>query len=219
MIKQLKKSDIAMSPFTTIKAWELFNISDADNDSLILSEDGGYEIASEFVNYQVDTNPDLNRTCDISLEQQNQDEAIYEEGISGSGVFDPSTDVQNCTGTYKCLLYTQIRRAFYNQYYNPFKIFGMENIDFPLNKTNRFLADNFRMFTIPRRMFGDKMSEGSIQFYDNTFDDNVEIYDDKLGNLIAGENLFSKVQEIRHLGNLIAPGTSSYDCPEYIDPS
>jgi hypothetical protein len=91
----------------------------------------------------------------------------------------------------------------------------MENIDFPLSQTNRYLADNFRMFTIPQRMFGDKLVEGTIRFYDTAFDDNVDIYDDRVGNLIASKNLFSKVQEIRTLGNLVITGsaTASYVCP------
>lgn len=218
MIKQLKKSDVAMSPFTTTKAWELFNI---ENDAGLLVETSSLvpdeevdQIALDYIDYNIGPNPILNRECNIALEQQTEDQLMFEEGISSSyKFFDTASQPRNNSGTYKSLLYTQISNAFYNHYRNPTQIFGMDNIDFPLNKTNRWLADNFRMFTIPRMMFGEKLVEGSIRFYDTAFDDNVDIYDDRVGNLVAADHLFSKVQEIRRLGNdIVAEGTASYAC-------
>lgn len=220
MIKQISKNNITISPFRAVKSWDLFNIQ---NESSILLEPLSSSviisdtlISIDYVDYN-SGNPILNSDCDVALEQQDEDKAIFEEGISGSGVFDSDAEPKNYTGTYKSLLYTQIYRAFYNSYRNPVEIFGMENIDFPLSKTNRYLAENFRMITVPQQMFGDKLVEGSIIFYDTNLDDNVEIRDDKLGNLIAGENLFSKVQEIRNIGNIIIDGTSSYNCPDYVE--
>jgi hypothetical protein len=218
MIKQLSKNNIIISPFNTMKSWELFNIQ---NEDVLLLEPmvAGSNIpdtafAMDYVDYNGGS-PLLNRECNLAFEQQSKDVALFEEGISGSGTFN-SNDSQNYTGTYKHLLYTQIDKAFYNKYQNPLQIFGMENIDFPLNKTNRYLAEEFRLITIPQRMFGDKLVEGSIEFYDATFDDNVNIYDDKFGNLIAGNNLFSKVQEVRAFGNTIITGSdASYECPTF----
>jgi hypothetical protein len=39
----------------------------------------------------------------------------------------------------------------------------MENIDFPLSQTNRFLTDSFRIFTIPQSVFGDKILHHILQ--------------------------------------------------------
>lgn len=206
------------TPFKAVKEWELFNIQ---NSSSILLESFSASVpitdtfvALDYVDY-TSTSPIINRDCDMALEQQEEDLVMFEDGISGSGIFYPDLESKNYSGTYKRLLYTQISRAFYNQYRNPIEIFGMENIDFPLSKTNRYLAEKFRMISVPQHIFGDKMVEGSIKFYDTTFDDNVDIYDDKAGNLMAGTNLFSKVQEVRKLGNNLQNGWAEIGCPSY----
>ena len=214
MLKQLKKTDVTTSPFRATKARELFNVQNPDQ--VILEQDSASvvipdtPIALDYVDYITGT-PLLNRDCDIALEQQTEDLAIYEEGISGSlKTFNSASAETNLnTGTYKELLY--------NNYRNPTEIFGMENVDFQLNKTNLYLADKFRMFTIPRLVMGDKIAPGSVQFQDTSFDDNVDVRDDSNGNLTAGTNLFSKIQEVRVLGNLIAPGSASYECPVFYD--
>jgi hypothetical protein len=222
MLKQLKKTDVMTSPFRATKARELYNVQNPD--TLVLEEDSASvivpdtQIALDYVDYVTGT-PLLNRECDIALEQQTEDLAVYEEGTTGSlKTFNSASAEKNLnTGTYKELLYNQMFRAFYNQYHNPTEIFGMENIDFPLSKTNRYLADRFRMFTIPRSVMGDKISPGSVIFEDTAFDDNVVVVDDANGNLIAGNNLFSKVQEVRVLGNDVLQGKSSYTCSVFYD--
>lgn len=208
---------MTVSPFRANKTQRLFNVQNEDcvileelSASVEISET---QVALEYVDYSSGT-PFLNQDCNIALEQQTDDQASFEEGISGSLMpYEPGVDSFNLhTGTSKLLLFNQMRRAFYNDYHNPTEIFGMENIDFPLSKTNRYLANNFIMFTIPRIVMGDKIQPGSVQFQDTTFDDNILIQDDFNGNLIAGDNLFSKVQEVRGLGNSIYQGTSSYIC-------
>jgi len=222
MLKQLKKTDVMTSPFRATKARELYNIQNPD--TVILEEYSGSSIIPEtqvildYIDYVTGT-PLLNRDCYIALEQQSDDLAIYEEGTSGSvKTFDSaSAEINMNTGTYKELLYNQMSRAFYNNYRNPTKIFGMENIDFQLNKTNLYMADEFRMFTIPRIIMGDKIAPGSVQFQDTSFDDNVSIQDDSNGNLNAGTNLFSKIQEVRVFGNYILSGTAFYVCDIFVD--
>lgn len=217
MIKHINHQNISVTPFIAVKEWEFFN---TDNDigiaveSAIVSTDDSDIISLDFIDYNTGTNPTLNRECNITLEQQVDDKVIFEEGVSSSyKIFDTASQPRNYNGTYKALVYTQIANAFYNKYHNPIQIWGMENIDFPLSNTTRYIANNFKMFTIPRKIFGEKLVEGSVQFYDNSFDDNVNIYDDKFGNLVASKNLFYKVQEIRTIGNTIFDGTSSYVCP------
>lgn len=217
MIKPINRQALSVTPFKASKSWELYNIQN-DSEILLEPKESGVDIddtsiAMDYIDYS--GTPILNRECNIALEQQTEDLAFLEEGISGSGRFYPESEPRNYTGTYKRLLYNQIKQAFYNQNGNPLEIFGMENIDFPSSLTTRYLAENFRMLTIPQQIFGDKVVEGSVQFFDNSLDDNVTIRDDSNGNLVATSNLFSKIQEIRSMGNIIVTGsvTSSYVCP------
>jgi hypothetical protein len=215
MIKQIQKSDVSLSPFVAAKAWDLFNNNSTDLVLVKPSASNALPLALEFIDYTVNP-PVLNRDCNIALEQQSDDLAIFQEGLSGSGFFDPATEPQNLDGTFKRLVHDQTLKAFYNSYKNPLEIFGMEDIDFPLSKTIRFLTNSFRMFTVPQAIFGDRITEGSIQMFNTTLDDNVTIVDDQYGNLNAGPNLFSKIQEVRHLNNILFSGTASITCPSIL---
>lgn len=212
MIKHINHQNVSTTPFVAAKARVLSNIK--NDDTVILEPNvypNGTQVALDYVDYN-SGNPLVNRDCNIALEQQDLDSLGYEEGITGSGLFNSSSDAKNTDGSYKSLVYRTIENAFYNTYRNPTEIFGMENIDFPLSKTRRNLSDDFRVFTIPQSVFGDKIQPRSVQFYDTLLDDNVAIFDDGYQNLIGGYNLFSKVQEVRILGNWVLPGTSSIAC-------
>ena len=218
MIKHINHQNVSTTPFVASKARALYNIQ--NDDSVILEPDvylNGTTVSLDYVDYNYG-DPIINGDCNIALEQQGLDSIGYEEGITGSGTFNSASDAQNADGTYKSLVHRQIKNAFYNLYHNPTEIFGIEHIDFPLSKTLRNLSEQFRMFTIPRLIFGDKIQPKSVKFYDTLLDDNVEIFDDGYQNLIGGYNLFSKIQEVRIFpsgSNLIFPGTSSYNCITY----
>ncbi len=209
MIKRINNKNILTTPFVAIKEWTLFNTI---SDDLVLLETNDFFVAFEYVNYYISP-PVTNSICNIALQYNTNNDAQVEEGISGSGFFYPDTEAQNRTGTYKRLIYTQTAQAFYNTYNNPVQIFGMENIDFPLSRTNRNLGNQFLLFSIPQNIMGDKLVEGSIRMYDLFLDDNATIVDDKYGNLIIGNNLFSRIQEVRHIENIIVDGTADTNCP------
>jgi len=214
MIKQLGKHDRLISPFVAAKQWALSNV---DPQEVVLMETTGSEepVALEFTDY-TDGPPFVNRLCNIALEQQSGDLAIPEAGVSGSGHFIPDLEPTNQkTNSYKRLIYDQIQKAFYNDYRNPLQIFGIDNIDFPLSQTDRFIGNEFLMFSIPRNIFGDRLAETTIRMYDANFNDNLVIQDDGDGNLIAGTNLFSKVQEVRVFGNILNTG-SVVSCADII---
>lgn len=207
MIKQLSKHDLLISPFITVKSWSLRN---TDPQEFVLTENTGSEepVALEYMDYMLGETGSLNRECNIVLEQQSTDLAIAEEGISGSGKFFPEREAVNPkTGNYKRLVHDQTYRAFYNRYNNPLQIFGIDNIDFPLAQNNRYLANDFVIFTIPQLIFGERIKENSVVLYDNNFHDNLIIFDDGNGNLIAKSNLFSAIQPIRSFGNYIRSGS------------
>jgi hypothetical protein len=147
------------------------------------------------------------------LEQQDADRVIYHDAEKRTGDFYPDVEPKNLDGTYKRLVYNQINAMFYNTWKNPSQLFGMENIDFELGKTERHISDFFREFVIPKSLIGDKIVKGSVQLYENSLDDNVTITDDSYCNLIATKNLFSKIQEVRTFGNVIQSGASEFTCP------
>lgn len=218
MIKHINHQNVSTTPFVASKTRVLSNVQNPD---VVITEPDGYppgtEIALDYIDYNYG-DPQWNRTCNLALEQQELDSLGYEEGITGSGQFDPDTDPQNSDGTYKSLVHQTIQNAFYNTYRNPTEIFGVEHIDFPLSKTQRNLSDKFRMFNLPRLQFGDKIHPKSVKFYDNLFDDNVAVFDDGYQNLIAGYNLFSRVQEVRafpYQWIITGSSTSSYKCPTF----
>jgi hypothetical protein len=220
MLKNLRRNDLQTTPFVATKSWVLTNFPNQSVDQFIL-EGTGTEIsfALEFIDYEGGTDlPIINRECNITLEQQINDNIIYEDGEKIEGTFYPDSDPVNKTGTYKRLVHNQIKNAFYNDWNDPTKMFGMENIDFQLSETKKFLSDNFRLFNISKNYFGEKMLENSIVLVDNSLDDSFEIVDDGNGNIIAKENLFSKIQEVRKLNNLVDPLGTSNSCDNiYVD--
>jgi hypothetical protein len=104
---------------------------------------------------------------------------------------------------------------FYNSYFDPSKVWGSENIDFQLSKTKRNLSDKFRLFNIPREVFGDKIVPKSVVAFDDTLDNDYIITDDGNGNLFAGTNLFSFQQELGKFINEFNANESSHACDLY----
>ena len=219
MIKQINPQNILISPFIAAKSRALSN---TDNSDIIIIEQDDTEtigIALEYIDYNFGT-PLLNRTCNIALEQQSADLAVYEEGVSGSGTFNSQSAVLNGDGTYQVLVYNTVKNLFYNTYNNPTEILGLEHIDFPLSHTLRNLSAQFRMFSIPQSVFGDKIQPNSVQLYDKLLDDNNTIFDDGNQNLIIGYNLFAKVQEVHTYPSgfnpqVVLQGAVSVSCPTF----
>lgn len=214
MIKNINSQNFITTPCVITKPWCVSNVI---NDDLLLAEQTGSSgedlaIAVEYLDY-AGSSPFLNRNCSIALEQQTDDSVIYREGEKSDGNFFPDTAPKNPDGTYKRLVYSYIKSAFYNNRRNPVEIFGIDNIDFQLGKTDRYLADNFREFGIPQQIFGDRITEGTVRVTDNTLDDNVNIIDDSYGNLIASNNLFSKIQEIGYFNQELHSGSIDIGCP------
>src|SRR5579862_156767 len=217
MIKLLKQYQVQTAPFNATKDWNLNNI---DNDNLLLFEstgsDDGLPIALEFIDYGDGSEyPVDNNSCDIALEQQNDDLATNQTGLNVMGIVNTDTEPVNSDGTYQRSIYHQVKTMFYNNYLDPSKIWGIENIDFTLSKTQRILADEFRLMNIPRTVFGDKIVPNTVNLFDDTQDNDYTITDDGNGNLFAGTNVFSHQQELgEYINQFIANLSSSY-CNAY----
>jgi hypothetical protein len=210
MIKHINHQNFLTTPFVAAKSWHLYN---RNPDDLVILEPTGSEdtVALEYTDYSTD-DPFVNVECSIALEQQSGDRINFQEGVTGSGKFFPSSEPINTDGTFKRLVHAQTKQAFYNKYNDPTKIFGLDFIDFPLGQTFRDLSNVIRLFNVPQGIFGERIIENTVVLNDTSMDDNVEVRDDGYQNLVASSNLFSKVQEVRSLGNIIMDGTASFIC-------
>ena len=209
MIKNINSQNIILTPILTSTSWNLHNI---DNQDVILLDTGSAEIdtiALEYIDYFNSENGNLieNSDCSIAEEQQPGDRVIFQSGIYKSGSINISNNTitdedLNYDGTLKRLVYNQVHNAFYNSYRNPAEIFGIEYLDFGLSRTNRYITNNFLMLNVPSNIFGEKIVPSTVSLNQLTLDDNVTISDDGYGNMIAGDNLFFRIQEVRHFSNI-----------------
>lgn len=218
MLKEFKRYQIQTIPFQAVKNWALSN---TQNDDLLLFEstgsDDGEPIDIEYIDFGGPTDsPTTSSHCEIALEQQTDDSVNYREGLLLVGPFYPDTDPINIDGTYQRSVYSQVRTSFYNEYRDPTKLFGMENIDFENARTKRRLAEKLRMFDVPRQVFGDKIIPNTVQIYDTSLDNDYIIEDDGYGNLYAKTNLFSKQQEVGSFTNEFDTDQSSSYCNDYL---
>jgi hypothetical protein len=213
MLKSLHKDDTQTTPFVVTKDWELSNVA---NEDLILMEHSGSDgspVALEYINYGL-SSPATASGCNIALEQQELDLALFKDGLKVTGIFYPNIDPQNPDGTYQRCVYTQIAGMFYNNYRDPTKIWGTETLDFENSQTKRFIADKFKMFEIPQMVFGEKILPNTIIMYDTTTDNNYTFTDDGNCNLFAGTNLFSHQQEFGSYVNTFLTGSDN-NCDYY----
>jgi hypothetical protein len=220
MIKSINRNNISTTPFVAIKSWTIMNVHSED---LVLIEESAsvsyipysasavspeIPVAYEYVDYYDGSGlPFVNRECSIALEQQSASLMRFDQGENITGTFYP-TEATSSAGNYKRLVYQEIKNMFYNDFKDPTKIWGLENIDFPKSNTKKFLSDKFTLFAISKNQYGEKMIPGSVILVDNSLDDNYLIQDDKNGNLIAKGNLFSRIQEVRRFTNVFITGSN-----------
>jgi len=212
MLKTLHKDDTTITPYVATKDWTLSNI---DNTDLILSEDGNPIESEQVIFTPTQAFPD-DTDCSVAKENQSLDLAIYREGLKITGLFYPQSDPLNTDGTYKRMVYTQIKTTFYNDYRDPTKIWGLEKIDFDSSNTKKFLTDSIKTLNIPTDIMGEKIIEGTVIISDNSIDDIHLITDDGQNNLFAGTNLFSRRQEIGDYKNVFLSGSNTA-CSIYFD--
>ncbi len=217
MLKLLHKDDTQTTPFVVTKNWGLSNVTNEDSILMEHSGSDGLPVALEYLvllpNYAVTAS-----ACNIALEQQHDDLARYRSGLKLSKTFYPDTDPTNLDGTYQRVVYFQVVNMFYNDYRDPTKMWGLEQIDFDKSQTKRFLSDRFKMFEIPQPVYGEKVIPNTVTMIDRTTDNNYVISDDGNCNLFAGTNIFAKQQEIGNYVNHIISG-SSVGCDYYYSTS
>lgn len=209
MLKTLKRDDTTTTPYVATKNWNLSNVANTD---LVLAENGN-PVGVENVIYHY-TYVETASLCGVAKEDQENDLARYREGIKKSGLFYPDQEQTNLDGTYKRIVYSQIKTMFYNNYRDPTKMWGMEKIDFDTSGVKKFLSDYIKVFDIPTNVMGENIVKNSVIFTDNSVDNDYTITDDGNCNLFAGTNLFSKQQMVGYFGNMFITGSSD-TCNDY----
>ncbi len=218
MLKALNINDTLVTPYTATKDWHLSNSEDTD---LILFEHTGSDgnpiaVAVEFIDYGDGSGgPFVNNSCSLANEKQSLNKASFREGKKTTGTFFPD-EPQNLDGTYKRIVYSQIQGMFYNNYRDPTKMWGMEEIDFDKSQAKKFLTDKFVILDVPTIIMGEKILPNSVEINDTTSDNDYTIIDDGHTNLFIGTSVFSKQQELRSFGNQFI-SSSDGTCNGYFD--
>jgi len=213
MLKILHKNDTQITAFSVFKNWELSNTSNDDVVLIDTTSSADIAVALEYIQYTTEY-PITSSNCDVALEEQLDDLATYRNGLNLQGLFYPATDPQNSDGTYQRVVYSQIYNTFYNLYRDPTKMWGLENLDFQLSNTQRFISDKFIVIDIPQKTFGEKILPTTFVLYNTTTDNNYIMTDDGNCNLYAGTNLFSHQQEVGNYTNNFIQSSSKY-CDYY----
>jgi hypothetical protein len=214
MLKSLNKNDTQVTPFVVSQNWDISNVT---NEAVVLMEHSGSDgppVALEYLDFEPDAYPITASNCDIALEQQPADVATFRIGLNllnnTTNTFFANQQPTNDDGTYQSVVYGQINTTFYNNYRDPSKIWGLENIDFELSQTKRFIADEFKLLDIPQLVFGEKITPNSVTLYDTTTDNDYVITDDGNCNLFAGPNIFASQQELGSYVNNFVSGSLSF---------
>ncbi len=215
MLKMLHKNDTQLTPFIATKDWELSNTMNRDLILMEHSGSAGLPVALEYLDYSI-FSPITASNCNIANEQQSDDKVLPRIGLKIGGIFYPELDPINQDGTYQRVVYSQVFNTFYNNFRDPTKLWGLEELDFELSKTKRFIADEFKIFSIPQIVFGEKIIQNTVVLYDTTTDNNYTMTDDGNCNLFAGTNIFSSQQELGTFNNVFLEGSNNL-CDNYFN--
>lgn len=107
--------------------------------------------------------------------------------------FLPVSESKNVNGTYKRLVYDQIKNSYYSDTKDPTKLLGLENIDLFLDKSNRSIGDQIKVATLPQAYYGDAIQKGTVRVMDDSQEQSITFVDDGNGNVITSGSVFGKI--------------------------
>ena len=99
---------------------------------------------------------------------------------------------QNENGSYKRLVYSLVKNAYYGN--NLATTFGLETLD--SDKVVKIIQDTLVRVIVPRVYFGEKIQPDSVVITDNSKDKSYTIYDDTYGNLYVEGTHFINYTDI-----------------------
>lgn len=107
--------------------------------------------------------------------------------------FLPISSSKNVDGTYKRLVYDQIKNSYYSDTKDPTKVLGLENIDVFLDSSKRFIGSQIKVATVPQAYFGDTIQKNSLRIEDSSQEQSVTLVDDGDGNVVTSGSVFEKI--------------------------
>lgn len=143
------------------------------------------------------TSVDSVRNDDFNLTLEEDDDRFVkvESGIKIEKYirFLPVSESKNVNGTYKRLIYDQIKNSYYSDTKDPTKLLGLENIDLFLDKSNRSIGNQIKVATLPQAYYGDAIQKGTVRVRDESQEQSITFVDDGDGNMITSGSVFGKI--------------------------
>ena len=147
--------------------------------------------------FYTNTMTDAVRNDDFNLSLEEDDDRFVkiEEGIKIEKYirFLPVSESKNVNGSYKRLVYDQIKNSYYSDTKDPTKLLGLENIDLFLDKSNRAIGNQIKVATLPQAYYGDAIQKGTIRIRDGSEEQSVTFIDDGFGNMKTSGSVFGKI--------------------------
>ena len=136
-----------------------------------------------------------NDDFNLTLEEDDDRFVKVESGIKIEKYvrFLPVSESKNINGSYKRLVYDQIKNSYYSDTKDPTKLLGLENIDLFLDKSNRSIGNQIKVATIPQAYYGDAIQKGTVRIKDESQEQSVTFIDDGRGNMKTSGSVFGKI--------------------------
>lgn len=143
----------------------------------------------------INVSPVLNEEFNLLLEEDDGKFIKVETGIKVEKYvrFNPISESRNSSGTYKRLIYDQIKNSYYNDVKDPTKILGLENIDTFLDGGNRPIGSQIKVATIPQSYYGDSIQKGTLRIHDQSQEQSMTLVDDGNGNVVTSGSVFEDI--------------------------
>lgn len=155
MFKSLGANDRAIRPF---KVYKLFTFTSADSGSGVYALEG---ISGSLYNYQTGS------AASQSFGDYNESSASIGKEPYSLGTF------------YKYPTYFTMKHLYYDHFDQPFNSFGGNNTQ----REKRELHNIINIISIPKDIYGERVSPKSISLTDDSTDTTLTIVDDGWGNL------------------------------------
>ena len=143
----------------------------------------------------LNTIPENNSSSYVLGLQQSDDDIInINEGIyvNPNKMFIPQNEYQNSDGSYKRIIYNQIKNLFYNQ-------LDSTNV---MDTKNKIVYDKLKVVSMAQPFYGEQILENTVEINEKNGVIDYTIVDDGNGNLYVKDRMFSIIVDDQNRGNL-----------------
>lgn len=138
----------------------------------------------------------------LGLQQSDNDILTINEGIyvDSGRMFIPENESQNSDGSYKRLIYNQIKNTFYD---NPLDLTNITDTK------NKILYNRFKVVSMAQPFYGEQILENSVVINERNGLLDYTIVDDGNGNLYVKDRVFSTIIDDQNRGNLCVTASAN----------